>query len=292
MQLSDTHFLEPGEPPEGGFAYNTSDAFDSVFAHLRQGDQPTLIAVTGDVADHGRSEQYRIAADAFARFAAPVNVCPGNHDADAAFTASIARPNVNTSRVVNVGNWCLLFADSSAGLMTHDAHGQTIDPEYERRLHSNGSLGAAHAAWVVDTCNATAADHVFVFVHHPPRAGTAWSRDGVYCDEWRSVLRATDKIRGFGAGHTHVPATDDVDGVPIFICPAFKNNFDMDAATFLPPGYRTYRFHGDGTIESTVELVDDERWPRHPMPRSVVALLRGELSQDEFDAIVARKRAQ
>ena len=292
MQLSDTHFLEPGEAPEGGFAYDTSDAFDAVLAHVQRGGGHDLVAVTGDVADHGRATQYRIAADAFERFDAPVNVCPGNHDADAVFTASVTRLNVNTSRVINAGNWCLLFADSNAGVMVPDARGQLVDPDAEHRLHGNGSLGAAHAAWIIDTCNTTQAEHVFVFLHHPPRGGTAWSSDDAYCDEWRAVLAETDKIRGFGAGHTHVPTNDEVEGVPIFICPAFKNNFDMDAATFLPPGYRTYEFQADGTIDSTIELVDDDRWPRHPMPRSVVALLRGDLTYEEFDAIVARKRAQ
>lgn len=290
MQLSDTHFLEPGEPPEGGFAYDTSDAFSAVLQRIQEHGEPDLVAVTGDVADHGRSAQYRIAADAFSRFEAPVNVCPGNHDADAALTASITRPDVSTSQVINVDNWSLLFADSNAGVMIPDSNGRPIDPEYEQRLHNNGTLGAAHAAWIVDMCETSDADHVFVFLHHPPRGGTAWSNDDTYADEWRGVLAATDKIRGFGAGHTHVPTTDALDGIPIFICPAFKNNFDMDASTFLPPGYRTYEFHADGTVDSTVELIDDDRWPRHPMPRSVVALLRGELSFEEFDEIVARKR--
>ena len=96
-QLSDTHFLEVGESPEGGFAYNTSEAFDVVQKHLEASNPYDLIAVTGDIADHGRTAQYQQAAKAFSSLSAPVNICPGNHDQAAAFGASIGRPTVGTS---------------------------------------------------------------------------------------------------------------------------------------------------------------------------------------------------
>ena len=60
---------------------------------------------------------------------------------------------------------------------------------------------------------------------------------------------------------------------------------------FLPPGWRRFEFEPDGNVVTTAELVDDDRFPRSPLPRSVAALLRGELSHDEFAAIVARRAA-
>lgn len=86
-QLSDTHFLEDGEEPGGGYAYDTDAAFDAVADHLGDHSDLALVVVTGDVADHGRPAQYRKAADAFSRMRAPVNVCAGNHDFDAPFTS-------------------------------------------------------------------------------------------------------------------------------------------------------------------------------------------------------------
>jgi hypothetical protein len=38
-------------------------------------------------------------------------------------------------------------------------------------------------------------------------------------------------------------------------------------------------------------MVDDELWPRHPIGRSVVALLDGEISWEQFDEIVERRNA-
>ncbi|MFT6391932.1 MAG: hypothetical protein ACJA14_001449, partial [Ilumatobacter sp.] len=42
---------------------------------------------------------------------------------------------------------------------------------------------------------------------------------------------------------------------------------------------------------SELRLVEDERWPRQPIGRSVVALLNGEISWEQFDEILARRAA-
>ncbi|MEM7325669.1 MAG: metallophosphoesterase [Actinomycetota bacterium] len=291
-QLSDTHFLEADAEPEGGYAYDTADAFDAVQQHLEANHQPDLIVVTGDIADHGRPAQYRRAADAFARFTAPVNVCPGNHDQDVAFTAGVGRPGVGTSQVVEAGPWCFLFVDSNAGVMVPDESGRLVDPpDYGDRLHRNGALGERQAHWVRDACAATAADHVFVWLHHPPTP-RGYMSDEAYAAEWQALLADLPEIRGFGAGHTHIPTDYTFDDRPVFVSPALKHNFDLEAETWLPPGYRSYRFRADGAIDGAVHLVDEDRWPRRPIGRALAALLRGELSFEEFDAIVARKRAE
>lgn len=295
IQLSDTHFLEPGEEPEGGFAYDTSDAFDAVFDYLsdHQADlQPNLVVVTGDVADHGRSAQYERAAAAFERFDAPVNVSPGNHDQDAVFTARMGRLGVSTSRVIESGDWCFVFVDSSAGVMVEDESGRMVDPAaYSDRLHTNGSLGERESAWIRDVCATTEAPHVFVWLHHPPPGLVGLSHDADYAAEWTALLSDLPMIKGFGGGHTHVPNEYSFEGRPVFVSPSLKNNFDLTAQTLLPPGCRTYSFEADGTMTSEVQLVDDPRWPRSPMPRSVIALLNGELTHDEFAEIVARRAA-
>lgn len=291
-QLSDTHFLEDGEEAEGGFAYDTTAAFAAVHADLEAQDSFDLIAVTGDIADHGRREQYRQAGDAFARFSAPVNVCPGNHDQNAVFGATLARPGVSTSRVIETGSWCFIFADSNSGAMSPDASGRLVDPaSYDERLHGNGALGPRETAWIREMADTTIAEHVFVWIHHPPAAQVGLSQSDAYEAEWRALVGHLPKLRGIGAGHTHVPQQYELGGVPVYVCPALKNNFDLEAETMLPPGSRTYEFHPDGSITTEVRLTDDPQWPRHPLGRAVLALMRGELSWDDFNEIVARKRA-
>ncbi len=290
-QLSDTHFLAADDVAEGGFAYDTAAGFEAVRDHMGRHDSLDLIVVTGDVADHGTPPQYRRAAAFFGQLDSPVNVCPGNHDQDLAFTTGMARPTIGTSRVMEIGSWCFVFVDSNAGVMEPDDAGRRVDPAvYEDRLHRNGSLGAGEADWVRDVCATTHAEHVFVWLHHPPEPPVGLTRDDAYADEWRVLARDLPTLRGFGGGHTHVPDHYTFGDHPVFVSPALKNNFDLNAKTLLPPGYRTYDFTDDGSVTSEAHFVDDPRWPRHPIGRSVVALLNGEISWDQFDEIVARRR--
>lgn len=293
LQLSDTHFLEPGHEPEGGAAYDTSEAFDAVLDHADAGTDADLVVVTGDVADHGRAAQYERAAEAFARFDAPVNLCPGNHDRDAEFFAGIGRPGVGTSRVIRTGSWCFLFVDSNAGAMVEGHGGLAVDADdHGDRLHRNGTLGARETAWVRRMCSSAEAEHVFVWLHHPPTPGIALSHDDDYAAEWDALLADLPQIRGMGGGHTHVPDAYELHARPVFVAPSLKNNFDLEAGTWLPPGYRTYDFGPDGAVSSDVHLIDDERWPRHRLGRAIQALFRGELSHEELAEIVARRAAE
>ncbi len=290
-QLSDTHFLEDGAEPEGGHAYDTGAAFDAVLGHLGEHANLDMVVVTGDVADHGRNAQYRKAADAFARFQVPVNACPGNHDFDAAFSAGMGRPGVSTSRAIEIGNWAFLFVDSNAGMMQPDEHGLPVDPPGEERLHTNGALGAREASWVRSMCAATAAEHVFIWLHHPPDVPVPLCHDDAYAEEWHALLADVPTVRGLGGGHTHIPADYELLGRPVFVAPSLKNNFSLDDRTWLPPGYRTYDFAADGSVTSQVHLVDDERWPRRPFGRLLQSLFMGEISHSELTEIVAQRNA-
>lgn len=290
-QFSDTHFLEDGAEPEGGVAYDTDAAWRAVRAHL--GDRPLdLVAVTGDVADHGRPAQYHRAAAAFAELSAPVNVCPGNHDLARHYDVHLARPGIGTSRLLRAGAWAFLFVDSCDGLAHPDDGGGWTDPPGEQRLHSNGSLGPREAAWVRRVCAETDAEHVFVWLHHPPDVPVPLSHDETYAAEWRAVVDDCPGIRGFGGGHSHVPDAYEFAGRPVFVAPSLKNNFSLEPQRWLPPGYRTYEFAPDGTIDAEVHLVDDDRWPRRPFGRAMRALFDGELSYAELAEITARKAAE
>ena len=274
IHLSDTHFTEEGAEPEGGFSYEVNACFDAVLSHLGNHQHHTMVAVTGDVTDHGRSGQYRVAADALARFDVPVNVISGNHDQHAAFTAGMGRPGVGTSRVIEVGAWTFLFVDSCAGVMAEHRSGRTIDSDDPlTRLHSNGALGERESSWIREMCTITASEHVFVWVHHPPGTSVPISKSDSYANEWSSVLADHPEIRGFGAGHTHVPAHYEFEGRPVHVAPSLKHCFDLEANTWLPPGYLTYQFNANGTFTSRLHLVDDERWPRrrlHPKVRAII----------------------
>ena len=291
-QLSDTHFLEPGHAPEGGHAYDTSEAFEAVLGHIEEAAPLDLMVVTGDIADHGRAEQYDIARAAFERIDVQVNVCPGNHDFDAPFRAGLPTDGVTAERVIEVANWAFLFVDSNAGQMVPDDDGKLIDPPGEHRLHANGLLGEQEAQWVRDRCASVTAEHIFVWLHHPPAVPVGMFDNDPYDAEWHALLGDLPQLRGLGGGHTHIPAQYEVAGRPVIVAPSFKNNFDLDGDTWLPPGYRTYDFAEDGTVTSDVHLIDDERWPRRPLGRALRSLFAGDLTFEELADIVARRQRQ
>lgn len=288
-QLSDTHFREPDAEPEGMHSYDTSEAFDAVLDHLERHDDLDMIVVTGDIADHGRPAQYEIAVAAFERLPAPVHACPGNHDLDQPLQSRLGGADLRTPRMTHHGPWAFVYVDSNAGGMIADDDGRLIDPPGEIRLHGNGSLGDAEADWLRDVVADQDADHVFVWIHHPPHADLPLAFDQAYADEWTALIADLPAVRGFGAGHTHVPSTYRFAERPVFVAPSLKNNFDLDANTWLPPGYRTYDFHPDGTITSELHLVDDERWPRTPFGRTLRSFLMGELTYAELAEIIARR---
>ena len=248
--------------------------------------------VTGDVADHGRPAQYRKAANSFGQLGSPVNVCPGNHDRDADFSAVLGRPSVSLSRSIRVGNWQFLFVDSSTGTMISDETGRLVDTgNPQDRLHSNGTLGDQEKSWLRSMCATSDADHIFIWLHHPPDPPIKLVEDLPYADEWGQLLTELPNVRGFGAGHTHVPNDYDFGGRPVFVGPSLKNNFDLAAKMTLPPGYRTYEFAPDGGITSDLHLIDDSRWPRLRLGRAIMSLFNGELTHEELRAIAARKAA-
>jgi 3',5'-cyclic AMP phosphodiesterase CpdA len=290
-QLSDTHFVADGMPAEGGGAYDTDAAFDAVFEHHQLNTHADLVVVTGDIADHGLPDEYRKAGDAFGRFDAPVNVCPGNHDLDASYGAGVGRPGVSTSRVIEVGDWAFLFVDSCAGLMTTGTDGRLVDPPGDARLHTNGGLGEREAAWTQYAHDAVRSAHVFVWLHHPPPPTIPLTDDPDYAAEWNALLPRLPKVRGFGGGHTHVPAAYEIDGRPVYVSPSLKNNFSLEPQTWLPPGYRTYEFDDDGSVRSEIRLIDDERWPRRPFGRLLRSLFDGEIGHAELDEIIARRHS-
>jgi len=293
VQLSDTHFLQDGTPAEGGDgAYDTDAAFDAVFDHISENHDPQMVVVTGDIADNGIADEYRKAAEAFSRFDAPVNVCPGNHDHFGHYSARMGRPGVSTSRVIEIGSWAHVFVDSAAGTLLEQPSGTVADPPEQARLHSNGGLGRREAAWIRETYDAITAEHVFVWLHHPPAAPLGLTADAAYEAEWRALLQDLPNVRGFGGGHTHVPDDYEIDGRRVAVAPSLKNNFSMSPQTWLPPGYRTYEFNPDGSWSSDVHLVDDDRWPRRPFGSLLASLFRGDIGHDELRQIIERRNAE
>jgi 3',5'-cyclic-AMP phosphodiesterase len=287
-QFSDTHFSTKGRS-HGGFGYDTDETWETIYAHAFERGEPVpdLVVVSGDIADHGLADEYAKAAAAFERLPVAANVCAGNHDFHVPLEAVLPRPRLTMSRTMRVGPWLFLFADSNHNGREIGDDGRLHD--LEDRIEEKAQFGPQEVAWLSETINATDADHAFIWVHHPPQA-PGFFNSSIHDSEVEDLFCTHTKLRGLGAGHTHTNTSAEIHGRHAYVCPSFTLNVDFVEHTTLPPGYRTYEFHDDGTVASVCHLLDDERWPRRKLPAPTVAWLMGEISYDEMIAQVEAVR--
>ena len=276
-QFSDLHF---STEPEGE-ARNTDDTWDVVFADAFETGRPLpdVVVLTGDIATNGSEAEYAKVAGKMARLPVPAIVCIGNHDKQVPFDAVLPRPGLSNSRTLRGGNWLFLFADSNLAGRDQRPDGSLVDRD--DRIKKEGCFGDRELMWMAETVEASDADHAFVWTHHPPGAYSFFS-SGNYESEFARLIDLAPAIKGVGAGHTHTYTVVDCAGRPIHQCPSLSVNVDFENFTTLPPGYRTYEFCDDGSINTEAHLVGEDRWPSSDLPEIACRLLRGEISYWEM----------
>ncbi|MDE0135590.1 MAG: metallophosphoesterase [Acidimicrobiaceae bacterium] len=276
-QFSDTHFSTPGHRSHHGLGYDTDEAWARVAADA-YGD-PSIVGdltiVTGDIADNGTPAEYDVAAQRLGDVPTPLVVLPGNHDQEEPFRAFADRTGLSADRTLEAGNWLFVFLDSNYEGKGLDADGRPVD--YRTRRESNGRLGPGEMDFAASEIASSAADHVWLWMHHPPAmtGDTAAFSNPDFTDEVVRLVESHQRIRGVSAGHVHTDIEHTVGGRPLYLCPSLTINVDTTAWTWLPPGYRTYRFHDNGTVHSTVHFAEDPQWPRTNTPDAIADYFRG-----------------
>jgi 3',5'-cyclic AMP phosphodiesterase CpdA len=273
-QISDTHFSLPGNRSHGGFGYDTDAAWNTTFDHAFVDTEPTdLTVITGDLADHGDPDEYQVAVQHLSQVPTPTNILAGNHDRHIAMQSGVPRPGLTMDRVQRVGPWLFVFADTNHNGRTLNADGRLVD--HPERLHADGRLGPAECGWISDIIETSDAEHIWLWMHHPPAVGGVFHSSALN-DDVSSLIATNPNIRGVGAGHVHSDIVTDIADRPVFVCPALTIGIDMVNWTALPPGYRTYRFHEDGSVDSECHLLDADAWPRFRLPEQAIRRLSGD----------------
>ncbi len=245
-------------------------------------DPPDIFVITGDIANEGRPEEYGHAGAVLAGFGVPVYCLPGNHDRSDTFHTHLPRPGVVIQSTMKVGNWLFLFGDSNAGGLalhprdgwidtadrTHEAKGSFTDHEYSRLERQLAASGAEHA---------------MLWLHHPP-GSSRFFEEPEYDEQVRSLVEDTT-VRAVAAGHAHTGITIDIGGVPSHLCPSTGLSMDFEAMTLMPPGYRRYEFRPDGSVQTEVVWLDDDRWSeRHRLPEVAAEYLAGRATFEDVQA--------
>jgi Icc protein len=132
----------------------------------------------------------------------------------------------------------------------------------------------------------TSAEHVFVWLHHPPLPSTAPDVQGD--SDLARLVRDFPSIKAIGAGHLHGELSGEFEGRPVYVCPSTTYSIDYTERVFEGPGYRTYTLHPDGRVETTTRTVPGEitdAMRAKAAPRFLTDLMTGGISIEEMRAL-------
>lgn len=219
-----------------------------MLAHIRSAGWPAdVVCVTGDLIQDDSAGAYENFRSLFEPLGLPVYCVPGNHDVRALMKAALSKPPFHYCASVRLGNWLLAGIDTC---ITERAGGEIAAAELER---------------LESLLDAADAEHVMIFMHHPPVSmGSRWL-DSVGLDNADAFLELIERfpaVRLAIFGHVHqnvdvLHAGIRIIGTPS-TCRQFLPQSDEFALDDKPPAYRRIRLQADGAISEKLVWVEQE----------------------------------
>lgn len=165
------------------------------------------VLVTGDIADHGRPDEYERAKEVLTS-RHPVLVCPGNHDVRSEFRQHLlGEPGSDApvNRLFRAAGFAVAMCDSSV-------------PGKDE-----GYLDDATIDWLDRHLAELPGDEpVLVGFHHPPALLHEPFVDGIRqfgAERLAEVARRRPNLTAFVCGHAHTPAATTFAGRPLLVAP-------------------------------------------------------------------------
>lgn len=241
LQITDTHLYADPRGRLGGLT--TEHSYFEVMEKVLQEHWPVdLILATGDIVHDGSAAGYRRFKSQFEDLAVRTLVIPGNHDAPETMRRIMDGGRVSWSGNAILGNWQFVMLD-------------TVVPG-----ETGGHLGEDQLALLRRCLEDHRGFHTMVCLHHHPVAmGSEWlDRIGVDNAEalW-AVIDEFPQVRAVVWGHVHQDWHGTRNGVELIASPSTCIQFKPRQRAFTvdeaPPGYRWFRLHRDGRLETGVE---------------------------------------
>jgi 3',5'-cyclic-AMP phosphodiesterase len=256
LQITDTHIKLPGK-----LAYRRVDTAamlrDCVAQVQHLDPKPDVIALTGDLVDLGRPEEYAHLKEILAPLRAPIYAIPGNHDdRNAMRDAFRADGYLPAQGYLNyaVDTWPLRLI----GL-------DTVVPQ-----EGGGELCADRLAWLDGTLAQKPAAPTVVMMHHPPfpTAIAHMDRIGLKGREgFAAVMARHPQVQAILCGHLHRTIQAVVGGRRATTCPSPAHQVALDlraegpsAFCMEPPGYMLHLWR-DGMLVSHTAVLGEHAGP-------------------------------
>jgi Icc protein len=239
--VSDTHLLA-GDARQYG-AIDTVQHFRAALERLtRIEPPPQAIVVTGDLADLGEPEAYRLLRGLVEPFAdgigAQVVWCMGNHDDRTTYARELfgEESDAAQDRVYDVAGLRIVSLDTTVPGWHH------------------GELGADQLAWLADLLATPAPHGTILAMHHPPipspMVPAAEIIELLDTDRLAEVVRGSD-VRAILGGHYHFTSHSTFAGIPVSVASATCYLAD-------PAPYQRFLSAVDGhTSVNAVHVYDD-----------------------------------
>lgn len=252
-QVTDMHIKLPGK-----LAYRRLDTA----AHLARAvavlnaldPQPDLVALTGDLVDFGRPEEYAHLRAILAPLRAPYLLLPGNHDDRDALRAAFPEHDY----LPKTGFIQYAIDRGPLRLVALD----TVIP-----MRGDGELCAERLAWLERTLAAAPGRPTVVMMHHPPFATGIAHMDklGMAGKEgFAAVIARHRQVERIICGHLHRSIQCRVAHTVASTCPAPCHQVALDlrpdgpsAFMLEPPGYQLHQWiEGTGLVTHTAVIGD------------------------------------
>jgi 3',5'-cyclic AMP phosphodiesterase CpdA len=219
FHFSDTHLIA------GGDLYGDVDAVERLRQVLAQAEasriSPSAIVFTGDLADEGEDEAYRVLRELVEPFAqrvsAPLVWVVGNHDSRAGMRAGLldSPPSAEPLDHVHLVDGLRIIA---------------LDTTVPG--HHYGEISDAQLAWLADVLAEPAPFGTILAMHHPPVPSVLDLAVTVELREQRRlapVLAGTD-VRSILAGHLHYSTAATFAGIPVSVASSTCYTQDLAVA--------------------------------------------------------------
>ena len=243
LQLTDPHLMARADGDLLGV--KTRESLQAVIAEvLKAHGQPDLILATGDLAQDGSVEAYRVFGESLKTFSCPSVWIAGNHDHVDNLVRVASEYDASVRHVIH-GGWQFVMLDSS---VPGKVYGALADSELDflaETLEQHPDLPA-----------------VVALHHHPVDIGSDWmEKIGLTNrDAFWQVVDRFPQVRIVLWGHIHQEHDLQRNGRRLLASPSTCIQFTSGSADFSveekAPGYRWFRLYPSGCFDTEVNRAE------------------------------------
>lgn len=252
IQITDTHLFESEEAELLGV--NTTQSLKAVLALIAKNGLPDVFLLTGDLVQERSRQAYERIIELFTPFERPVYYISGNHDYPELIQEVFPQGMFANHKHIIFKHWQLILLDSQ------------IPGKVP------GYLDAKQLEFLHDCLSAYPMLHAMIVLHHHPIPVHAQWLDQLSLQNkeafWSNLINHKANLRAMNLqtnqvivfGHVHQEYAYQEQGIWCYATPSscvqfkrLQNHFGIE---HLPPGYRQFYLHEDGSWTSRVHRLE------------------------------------